>query len=255
MNSVYHDLVKEVTGISIPIKNDPPIQSSPPCEEPVFWNWGPHVLHNSDNFERPFAIEWKDEILLQKKRVHRYSRQYRFKTIVKQLIGLDGPTIPSSVLKLVYDNIKNIKTRKHIWNAVRKILKKNQLRKYYVQISEIIWRLGGPQWNVSSSSLMKVLDDFTDLHVKFNQGKSFLGRKYFPPLIFTALYLLKKQGIEPPYAIPAARTVRKRKSLEYLFENFHDLELKIDLCGQRKLDYIATHSIEKQTRSLFQPLP
>lgn len=251
MKGVYCDLIKEVTGICIDRDVTPPVT---PIKEPVLWNWGPHVLHNSDNIERPFAIEWKDEILLHKKRVHRYSRGYRFKTILKQLIGLDGPAIPESVLKLVYDNIKNVKTRKHIWNAVRKILKKNGLRKHYVQISEIIWRLGGPKWTVSFSIFTSILNEFNDLHVKFNQHSNELGRKYFPPLIYTALHLLKKHGIDPPYTIPFARTVRKRKSLESLFENFQGITLQIDPCGQRKLDLISSKFFKKEKVPLFQPL-
>lgn len=252
MKAVYCDLVYEATGKCIE-RDVTPIEEEP-INEPAFWNWGPHVLCNSDNPDRPFAVEWKDEILLRKKRVHRYSRIYRFKTILKQLIGLDGPKLPEHVLKLVFDNIKNVKTRKHIWNAVRKILKKNKLRKYYVQIAEIIWRLGGPRWTVSSSILNSILNDFNHLHIKFNQGKFFLQRKYFPPLIYTALSLLKKHGVDPPYAIPAARTVRKRKSLDHLFQNFNDLEIKIDVCLQRKLDFIAKNFFVRDKPLEFQPL-
>lgn len=238
MDTVYCDLLSEL-GYTIPEKKHPTI-SEKKEEEPIYWNWGSHVLRNNIDSERPFAINWSDEILLVKKRIHRYSRMYRFRTILKQLIGFDGPTVPDSVLELIFSRIKNIKSRKHVWNAIRKVLKKNDLRKYYVQIAEIIWRLGGPRWLVPEKSFSSILQDFHDLHVKFNREKKFLKRKYFPPLIYTALYLLQKHSVKFPYKIPLARTVRKRKSLDLLFINLENLPTtKIEKCVQWKLDIVS----------------
>lgn len=240
MDPAYCDLLLEL-GYTIPKKIPTPSSPvSPSPKEPIFWNWGPHVLRNNLDSEKPFAVNWADEILLTKKRIHRYSRVYRFRTILKQLVGLDGPTIPDSILELIFSKIKNIKSRKYIWNAIRKVLKKNNLRKYYIQIAEIIWRLGGPRWLVPEKCFSAILEKFHELHVKFNREKFDLKRKYFPPLIYTALYLLQKYSVKFPYKIPMARTVRKRKSLENLFHCLEQIPLtKIDKCSQRKLDIVS----------------
>lgn len=239
MDPAYCELLLEL-GYTIPEKTPTlPLQEKKE-DEPIFWNWGPHVLRNNIDTERPFAINWSDEIGLVKKRIHRYSRLYRFRTILKQLIGLDGPTVPDTVLELIFMKIKNIKSRKHVWNAIRKVLKKNDLRKYYVQIAEIIWRLGGPRWLVSENCFARIMHDFHELHVKFNREKNVLKRKYFPPLIYTALYLLQKHCVTFPYKIPLARTVRKRKSLDLLFIILENIPTtKLEKCSQRKLDIIS----------------
>lgn len=172
-----------------------------------------------------YHLDYSQEIdlMLNGKKKHRYSRKSRFKNVLLQLLGERGHT-PARVINIIIQNLKlKPKLKKsNIWNAVRKILKKQKIMGFYNKIPHIIARTTGckPK-GVTYDRVQHILQDFSDLHYQFNNHlANRWSRKYFPNLRFVALKLMAKHGIVFPYHVPLVRTVRKRKYLESLYAEF-----------------------------------
>lgn len=215
------------------------------------------------DYNSGFALDWSDLQSLQSRRVHIYSRTQRFRTVLAHLVGFQlsvqhekgdcwvnaadrrllylfdpqsavlelqstivKPPVPVHVVDHIRQHINIRKcSRNRLWNNIRKILKRDgPWQRYYTRIPYIIQELGGPLWILKSDTLSNVLANFAKLHWVFNRFKCKLGgRKYFPPLMYVALRLLLAEGVLLPYTIPLARTIRKRNSLNDLFQHMAEL--------------------------------
>lgn len=153
--------------------------------------------------------------------VHHYCRIARFTFTLGQLLGFAGkvPDMPFFICRMAFDNNQEIPLKK-IWNVVRTRLKLYNFRLYYNRIPTIIRRLNLPHVQIRRTpmDIQPLLLDFIKLHETWNKHKSKFGRSYFPNLRYIALRLMEKYNLMPPYTIPFARTFRKKKSLDLLFD-------------------------------------
>lgn len=137
--------------------------------------------------------------------IHRYNRFERFKNTLQELLGVRG-TVPSTVLELIPIECD--------WEIIRKILKQNQLTKYYNQIPHIIFVKTGVQpvtFENRHDSFNAILQRFMEMTFKFDTMglRKKYDRKYFPNLRFVALTLIEEYGGEFNIKIPFIRTARK----------------------------------------------
>jgi hypothetical protein len=109
-----------------------------------------------------------------------------------------------------------------VWNSVRGILKKNKGRIYYNRIPTILGMLGYEkkvQFGDSNELVRVIVNDFRILSSRFDKKKKSMGRVYFPSLRFVACKLLEMYKVEFEYKIPFARTPRKLKGMEKIWES------------------------------------
>lgn len=137
--------------------------------------------------------------------IHRYNRFERFKNTLQELLGVRG-TVPQSVLDLIPDQCD--------WEIIRKILKSNQLTRYYNQIPHIIFVKTGVQpvsFENRHLSFNAILEKFMEMTWKFDTLglRKKYSRKYFPNLRFVALTLIEEFGGKFNITIPFIRTQRK----------------------------------------------
>lgn len=217
----YRQLLESCGIFDHNIPKDPP---PPPKPEPI-----QNLDQDDDDDEwetlemqqQPiYALDYDQEIHfhLNCKRKHRYSRKDRFKHILFQLMGMTGDT-PHHVVSLVRENLSKRVKKQKLWNEIRTILKRHNLRKFYNRISSIIKELTGlTPIGTNSSRIKGMIDDFYLFDYRFDQSlRSKWTRKYFPNLRFVALKLIESNGVKFPYHVPLMRTARKKKYLESLF--------------------------------------
>lgn len=150
------------------------------------------------------------------KPIHRYSRLARFKATLLNILGERGK-LPTHVLLMIKTYLKPDAQDK--WNAVRALLKHFKMRRYYDQIPTILKtvlnvRCFAP---LNSEQIQSLYRDFQALSDRFERNKQKHQRKYFPNIRFIVLKLLELHGIDPILKIPKARTNRKLKSLDSLW--------------------------------------
>lgn len=183
--------------------------------------WGAHVLDNNEpGCLHPFGIDYNDEVTMYWKKPHRYSRTDRFRFTLHQLMGCSGD-IPPEVVYSVKQQLKKVKiSRKKIWNQIRFILKVNGWRLYYNRIPQLISYCTGLRPILNNASPF-ILHEFQQMHYQFDNGLAVKWkRSYFLNLRFVALKLMEKHGIVYPYRVPFVRTLRKKKYLTSLFNEF-----------------------------------
>ena len=185
--------------------------------------WGNHCLSNQNEFDgQPiFAIDYDQEISYEWKKKHRYSRKDRFRFTIYQLLGVGGE-VPLEIILKVKSTLGRFSKRSKLWNSIRKILKDNNWRKFYNRIPSIIIRINntlGPK-NIENK-IPLILEEFNKMDFKFNNElHEKWNRSYFLNLRFVALKLIEKYNIQFPYKIPFVRTLRKRKYLDDLYNQF-----------------------------------
>lgn len=173
--------------------------------------------------------------------IHRYCRISRFIFVLNQLLGISGtvPIIVKHVVRLKFDMEKRQVPQSKIWNFVRARLKEYGWRLYYNRIPEILAHppireklgfnpaLAHDDFNHKHRLIIR---DFIAMHHSFNRTADPNNRRYFPNLRFVALHLMERHDLLPPYAIPHARTFRKRRSIGEVFDRIamdvhhHDLD-------------------------------
>lgn len=194
--------------------------------------------------EPTYATEWKDEILLTKKRCHRYSRIKRFKFILTQLMGSTGfvkqknrdDELKVMAPFLKYRRVLEKVPKPFLWDTIRMILKKNNHRIFYNRIPTIIRRLGLVKLKshgTVSTKLDSIMYDFQLLHYVFDKVKLKIKRSYFPNLRYVALRLMKKHGLDLIVEIPQLRTLRKQEELDGIYQTMWD---EIELQNRGELD-------------------
>lgn len=166
-----------------------------------------------------FGMDYKFISEYERKEIHHYSSRQRFENTLQQLLGLRG-NVPTHILKIVAESVDTSKP--DIWEQVRKVLKENRLSLYYNRIPVIIYHLCKKSPVVWSSKNMydEILNDYKSFCYTYNSKKENLGRKYFPNMRFISLKFIEKHGGKFNYEIPYARTLRKRKDLEKVWNIF-----------------------------------
>lgn len=185
---------------------------------PEHWGFEQYrvVVSREGNFVTDYEMEQQRDL----RKVHRYSRQARFKVCLLNLLGERGK-IPDMVLTMVKSALNPLSTDK--WNDTRRILKHYKQRRYYDNIPTILRllkyeRLFKP---ITSEKVEELINDYKCLSTRFESIKT--GRRYFPNIRFVVFKLLELHGINPHYPIPYARTSRKLKSLNELWSNLCDI--------------------------------
>jgi hypothetical protein len=177
--------------------------------------------------EKIYGINYDDEIKMKKKVVHTYDRILRFKYIFYHLIGCKGSIKENDFIQLKNDIGKKVITCKfRNYNIIYKYLKLKKWNQYYISIPFILNKLGAKRWNLSSSICIKIIKQFTKLHHDFNsinkKEKNKRSKIRFPKLQYIALRLLQDENIYPPYHIPIARTIKKRKHLNPIYKKMKE---------------------------------
>lgn len=186
--------------------------------DPEQFGFHDYYVVEEEETSHPFALNYADEVLLPKKRpVHKYIRKERFKFILGQLMGCSG-NVPPEVLQVMdLERLRQLPPDQ-VWDAVRTTLKTHKWRIFYNRIPAILSGLGLLDFRFSDTGKFQdILHDFSKMDEIFESLKTQLNRSYFPNLRFTAIKLMKRHGIEPPYPIPLARTQRKLEGLEEMY--------------------------------------
>tara|TARA_R110000868_G_scaffold161183_3_gene391181 strand:+ start:4009 stop:4653 length:645 start_codon:yes stop_codon:yes gene_type:complete len=179
-------------------------------------HWGYETYRVIESREANFVTDYKMEQERYFRKIHRYCRLSRFKTCLLNLLGERGK-IPPSVMMMIRVYLKP--DSKDKWNDARRILKLYKQRRYYDNIPIILKQLnyGRLFKAITSEQLENIVNDFKCLSSRFEETKT--TRRYFPNIRFIVLKLLEQHGIEQNYPIPLARTSRKLKSLNQLWDS------------------------------------
>ncbi len=189
-------------------------------DEVDYENWTLEHEHGQRDEGTGFGLDFEDELRMLKHKVHRYSRVDRFKSIMLQLLGVNG-ALPNHVVDLVKADIGKYVNSKHkIWNTIRKILKTHELRKYYNRIPKIINELTSmTPSGTKEVDFHKLLREFSHMSNLFNNKyRQKWGVSYFPNLRYVALRMIQHVGIVYPYHVPLLRTKRKGKYLGKFYD-------------------------------------
>jgi len=198
---------------------------------PEEWGWlGAYNVIAEEEDSHPRICTFKSSEayhFIKPREVHHYCRISRFRSVLKHMMGLGGFSTRKSLDTLdeiAFELPINIKYTPPclIWDAIWKLLKTNNISKYYSRIPTIIkkLKLGEFKSNNCVGVFIKVMDDFKDMDRVFEQVKESMDRKYFPSLRFIALKLLKRHNFDMPIAVPYARTSIKVDRLESDYDIF-----------------------------------
>lgn len=164
------------------------------------------------------ALNWVDEILLRKRKTHRYCRIARFKIILSQLMGFRG-TVPAAVLQLIPQPLLLSTPHPQLWFAVRKILKQHKLSKYYNRIPCILRLRGvaGKHPPGNAQKFARIMAEFAVLNAVFAKIKKQLGRSYFPNLRYMAVRLMTEHRVVVTYPLPKTLTPARLADLNKVY--------------------------------------
>lgn len=179
-------------------------------------HWGFDLYRVIDSRDKPMVSDFKMEHQYDLRKIHRYDRVGRFKSILYNLVGERG-TVPIEVIQVVGQYIN--RDNPDLWNACRKVMKHFGFRMFYNRIPVVLkeLKLGQGFSTMSYEELEKIVNRFKKLVEVFNINSKEFGRKYFPNFRYIALRLLDEAGYTPGYEIPLIRTVRKDKQLNELW--------------------------------------
>lgn len=165
----------------------------------------------------PLVSDYKMMQHSSSRKIHRYDRVERFKTVLMHLLGGRG-SVPLDVLQDVENRVVRFSIQT-VWLDVQKILRVNGYGKYFNRIPYILRYLGFKPKIVFSGSIVDLcMQDFMRMSVKFDRIKSDLEeRKYFPSLRYVALRLLEIHGTTFEYEIPLVKTPCKVQVLDDIF--------------------------------------
>lgn len=207
--NIYKQLLEEAGIFDHGIPDNPP---SPIVSFGETEWWEPELYQMDYQQEQEFQLNIK--------KIHRYVRLERFKFTVHQLLGQAG-YVPYEAIKVVKRCLGGKVSKKRIWNKVRKILKVHKGRKFYNRIPNIVGRITGLWPHCPTGVVDTLVKDFMGMSCKFDSGLGVKwGRRYFLNMRFVALMLMEKHGVVFPYHIPLVRTIRKRKYLLDLYNQF-----------------------------------
>lgn len=180
---------------------------------PLFWGYDRYLVVETRD-DTKYVTDFKMEQEMYRRPIHRYNRRERFYHTLTYLLG-DRGKVPPTVLLIC--NIYAEPT----WEGVRKVLKEYKWRVYYNRIPFILQHMVGKQMaQVKAEQYRAIMADFDWFHAWFEQNKFLMDRKYFPNMKFIALKLMDRHGIVTTHPIPGARTKRKTKELEEIWDLF-----------------------------------
>lgn len=192
--------------------------------------FGPPDLYGYENFyviESPPQMMYSYQLFEQScvKKIHRYSRKARFKSMLRNLLGHTFSRIDETKLLIIKHYFDNQCTNPY--ETMRKVLKHFRFTSLYIAIPSLLKLCGHPDLlkiNKEFSQVFeKVLNDFSRMETNFAAltSKDKNNRKYFPNLKFTALKILERNGVGIE-SIPPLRTKRKLKELNLFFSLLYD---------------------------------
>lgn len=179
--------------------------------------WGVEVYRVIDSRDKPMVSDFKMEHQYDLRKIHRYDRIARFRSILYNLVGERGH-VPPEVITVVGQYID--RKSPDLWNACRKVMKHFGYRLYYNRIPVVLkeLKLGQGFEVLGYPELEHIVNKFKQLVDIFYTDPKTFGRKYFPNFRYVALRLLDDEGYSPGYEIPMIRTVRKTKQLDELWD-------------------------------------
>lgn len=181
-------------------------------------HWGFEVYRIVENRDSVvMTTDFKLEQSYYKRPIHRYCRKKRFMTTLHKLLG-DKGKVPEHIIQIIQTYIQP----GDLWNQIRAMLKHFKCSIYYNRIPYIINRMTRVNSvpPVSADQYREMAAEFDRFCYWFDQNKHQFDRTYFPNMRFIALKLIQAQGIELNYPIPFARTKRKLKQLEFIWNLF-----------------------------------
>jgi len=221
MHAAYVALLADI-GIHVDDDDISEPMSSVPsrCTTPDVTTWHRPAVEYVLDYEQECRLR-----SIKRRPVHRYCRVTRFAFVLGQLLGLAGkvPDIVKHVCRVPFDRLGDVDPSK-VWNIVRRQLKDMRMQLYYNRIPAILAhppiRAHLPWYTPPRvhDGHRRVMRDFQLLHRAFDEIRPYLKRSYFPNMRYVALRLMERHDLLPPYAIPFARTARKRRSLGLLFD-------------------------------------
>lgn len=211
-----------------PIRYDPdgvPLFSSRDIDDyglPELYNY--QVYRVVESRDLAFVTDYNMEQQREWRKIHRYSRQARFRTTLLNLVGERGK-IPVQTIQVVKTYLKP--QSKDLWNDTRSILKHFKMGRFYDNIPIILKQAGYKSCfsKITATQIRDIIRDFKMLSSRYDNMKTSHSRVYFPNIRFVVLKLLERHGFTPKYKIPLVRTVRKKVALNKLWDSMvKDLE-------------------------------
>lgn len=153
----------------------------------------------------------------QYRKIHRYDRDARFRTVVRNLLGDSKSVICDHFLNIVKAYMLQ-QQGVGKFEGCRSIVRHFKKQQYYTLIPTMIIKMGYPPLLKIPSSvdliMRRVFIHYKAFEQKFFQIQT--SKKYFPNMKFLALTLLELNGVNID-EIPKLRTSRKLKAMEKIF--------------------------------------
>jgi hypothetical protein len=164
----------------------------------------------------------------QYRKIHRYDRDARFRTVVRNLLGDSKSVICKDfliIVKAYMDQQQGVGK----FEGCRSIVRHFKKPKYYTLIPTMIIKMGYPPLLKVPSSvdviIRRVFIHYKAFEQQFFQMQT--CKKYFPNMKFLALTLLELNGVNID-EIPKLRTSRKLKAMEKIFIEINNLLVHLD---------------------------
>ena len=214
--NIYSDLLAEL-GFDLP-KEEVDLKIS----DHEDWNEEDWTIAAELGTVSNFKLDWDQEQQRDWRKRHRYCRRGRFIQTLYQILNIRG-TVSMRILADVKRELISspiLLSKRNIWLAVRRILKRKGYIQFYNQIPAFIKYSTGVSPKVTNDQLLKVIRNFERMHYQFDNLAKEWKRKYFLSMRYVCLKLLEKEGMVFPYRVPKLMTSRKRYYLNYLFSAF-----------------------------------
>lgn len=202
--------------------------------DPGLFGFHNYLVYEDPETAHPLVLDYKDECYYSGNYVkkHLYSRPYRIRWVFNHLIGFQGACplkVLSDLMKALCDGPSPSPLfGRNIYCWVFERLRAWKLPELYLSIPFIIRQLGGSVWIITDRHIRQVLDNAYAIDKQFTHHQTFQKQQHqrkkrirFPKLQFVLLYLLRKQGVLPPYYIPWARTATKARQLLQYLDSFY----------------------------------
>lgn len=186
---------------------------------------------DEDLYPKYYVIESPPEMVMgyvhaqhsQFRKIHRYDRDARFRTQVRNLLGDSKSNIDPDFLGII-KSYMTMQQGVNPYEGCRNIIRHFKKPSYYALIPTILIKLGySPMLTLPGDLDLVIRKVF--VHYKAFETEFFRDpgeRKYFPNMKYLALKLLEKYGVVNTM-IPKLRTTRKLKSMDKIFKKVDDL--------------------------------
>jgi len=167
------------------------------------------------------VLDYDQEQVAKRKRIHRYDRYLRFRYIFYQITGLSLKEIKPHVVQIVLKELKHVDPTQ-LWMHIRTILKRNNIKKHYNDIPAIIRIVTGQRIkNNIGLNIKAALEKFKVLSHAFDRYRDKIDCKYFPNMRYVAIKLAKEFNVDFPYHTPLTRILKKEKHLDTIYSQIN----------------------------------